>query len=164
MAYLTIPTDIIESGDPVTSTLWSVYVRDNFEDHEARILSLEAGGAMTYVPFFFEVHGCLKTREEVGLIRINFAIKLLAARLLIKKAGTGGATTIDFQYKRGSGVWTSIFSTKPSVTATSDYAISNNAVLSTVNLLSGDLLRMNIDSVQSGDPKGLLGILEFEKT
>lgn len=168
MAYITIPTSLIESGDPVTTTLWNTYVKGDLDDLDSRMTSLEGGIAIAYPPFFWNVKGPLKAKTDCGFIRLGFDVTLLAARLIIQTAGTSGTTTIDFQYRRGSGSWTTVLSTKPSTSSTSDYAISTNGVLSVTSLLSGDLIRMNIDTVQTGasatPPKGLLGILEFSKT
>jgi hypothetical protein len=164
MAFVTIPSTIIESGDPVTQELFNTYIKNDLDDHETRLVSLEGGSAVAYVPFYWTVKGYLTTLTDCGFIRVPFDITLLAARLLTQVAGSGSSTEVDIEYKRGAGAWTSVFSTKPSVSSTSDYTLSVNAVLSTTAILSGDLLRMNITAVQSGDPKGLLTVLEFEKT
>ena len=56
MAFVPITTTIIEAGDPVTQDLWNT-TRLNFDDHEARIVSLEGGSAVAYVPIFFISNG-----------------------------------------------------------------------------------------------------------
>lgn len=171
MAYTEVPTTLIESGDPVTTTLWNTYVRDNFINHESRITSLEGGSAVSYMPMYFEIDGPLAARDDVGLIRLPWDMTVLAGRLIIKEAGDSGTTSIDFEYKRGAGAWTTLFSVKPQTSSTTDYTL-NTGTLSVTSLLSGDLLRMNIDTVQSSNgtgasgsnwPRGLIGILEFEK-
>ena len=168
MAFVTIPTSILDSGDPVTTTLLSTYIKGDLDDLDSRMTALEGGIAIAYPPFFWNVKGPLHIKTDCGLIRLGFDVTLLAARLVTQTAGTGGTTTLDFQYKRGAGSWTTVLSTKPTVTSTSDYQVSTNGVLSVTSLLSGDLIRMNIDTVQTGGattpPKGLLGILEFNKT
>ncbi len=58
-----------------------------------------------------------------------------------------------------------MFSTKPSVTSASgDYAISTNAVLSVEDLLAADLIRVDLTATQGGTPSGLSVFLEYEKT
>lgn len=167
MAFTTVPTSIIESGDPVTQELWDTYVKDNFDDHESRIVGLEGGSNIVYPPYFWNVTGPYSVAVPLvncGMVRLNFDLTVLAGRLLIKTAGSSGSTEIDILYKRGASAFTSIFSTKPSVTSASgDYAISTNAVISTTSLLAGDILRMDITTTQGGTPEGLLGILEYEK-
>jgi hypothetical protein len=166
VAFLTIPASTIESGDPVTQELFG-FVKDNFDDHETRLLSLEGGGNTSYVPGHWNVqghYGQVGTFEGVGLIRIPFNITVLGGRVLCNKVGSSGDTEIDFLYKRGAGAWTSIFSSKPSVNfGDGDYSIGSG-VLDETSLLIGDLLRMDITAVQGGDPIGLVGLFEFEKT
>jgi hypothetical protein len=169
MAFTTIPSTIIESGDPVTQELWGTYVKDNQDDHETRITSLEGGSAVFYWPRRYEIFGPHVVGDGYVLERIPFNTTLLGCRLLVHNAGTSSSTTIDVEYKRGAGSWTTVFSVKPSVASTDgDYGLSTNGVLSTTALLSGDLLRINVDTVQSGSgndyPHGMTIFLEFEKT
>lgn len=167
MAFTTIPTSIIESGDPVVQELWDTYVKDNLDDHESRIVGLEGGSNVVYQPHFWNVTGPYFVAVPLvncGMIRLNFNLTVLAGRLLIKTAGSSGSTEIDILYKRGVSAFTSIFSTKPSVTSASgNYAISTNGVLTVTSLLAGDILRMDITTTQGGEPEGLVGILEYEK-
>lgn len=167
MAFTTIPTSIIESGDPVKQELWDTYVKDNLDDHESRITGLEGGSNVVYGPHFWNVTGpyfAAVPLVNCGMIRLNFSLTVLAGRLLIKTAGSSGSTEIDILYKRGVSAFTSIFSTKPSVTSASgDYAISTNGILTVTSLLAGDILRMDITTTQGGTPEGLVGILEYEK-
>lgn len=165
MAFLTIPSSIIVSGSPVTQDLFGT-VKDNFDDHETRILSLEGGGNVSYVPGHWNVqgeYGQIDTLTGVGLIRIPFNITVLGGRVLVHTAGSSGDTEIDFLYKRGAGAWTSIFSTLPTVNfSAGDYSIGSG-VLDETDLQIGDLLRMDITATQGGNPIGLVGIFEFEK-
>lgn len=166
MPFSTIVTTEIEAGDPTTQDLFSK-IKTNEDDHETRIVSLEAGSATTYPPYEFYVSGPYEGYTPLlgcGHIRIAFNITVLAGRLAIIKAGTSGTTQIDFKYKRGAGSWTSIFSTLPSVASTSgDYAVSTNGILSVTSLLAGDLVRMDITTTQAGTPNSIIGLLEFEK-
>jgi len=163
------PLDIleIESGDAVTQDLWNT-TRLNFDDHETRITSLEGGSAVAYVPIFFEVNGPYKgiaPLTQLGFWRVPFNITVLAGRVWILKAGSGGTTEIDFLFKRGVAAFTSIFSTKPALASGSgDLVVSSNGVLSTSALLAGDFVRMDLTAAQTGDPIGFQGILEFQKT
>ena len=165
MAFIAIDATAIESGDPVTADLWTK-TKDNFDDHETRLTSVEGGSNVAYAPYNYHVSGEYPaTFTNAGLVRIPFDIDIDGARLLVFTAGSSGSTEINFLYKRGAGAWTTIFSTRPSVPDTDgDYSISTNQVLSVTQLLAGDLLRMDITAKQGGNPKGCLGILEFSKT
>jgi len=163
------PIDIleIESGDAVTQDLWNT-VRLNFDDHESRITSLEGGSAVAYVPIFFPVEGPYAGQaplDQLGFWRVPFNITVLAGRLWVLKAGSGGTTEIDLLFKRGAAAFTSIFSSKPGIIfSAGDLQVSSNGVLSTSSLLAGDFVRMDLTAAQTGNPSGFQGILEFSKT
>lgn len=166
MAFVTIPSSIIQSGDPTTQELFG-YIKENLDDHETRILSLEGGSNVNYVPGHWNVQGDysqVTPLVQAGVVRIPFNLTILGGRVLVLTAGASGDTEIDFLYKRGAGSWTSIFSTQPSVNFSSgDYAIGSG-VLDETSLLIGDLLRMDITASQGGNPYGLVGLFEFSKT
>ncbi len=168
MAYATIPTDIIEAGDPVTQVLMNTFIKNNFDDHEARLIALEGGSAVAYVPFFWHVNGFYGTNVPVtnaGVIRLPFNIQVLGARVLAIVAGSSGSTEVDFLFKRGAAAYVSLVSTRPSVaSAAGDNAVSTNVVISTSALETSDLLRMDITAAQGGEPKAIVGIIEFQKT
>lgn len=165
MPFVAINSAVIESGDPVTQELWGL-VQDNFDDHEARIVDLEGGGAIPFIPVEFECDGYVEDyagTKFMGTWRVPFDIDILAGRLRIVKAGTSGTTQIDFEYKRGANPWTSIFATKPSVSyLAGDNAISTNGVLNVLSLQAGDIVRLNIDTAQVAS-WGIVGFIEYEK-
>lgn len=154
MPFIAIDSTEVDSGKPVATTTLGK-VKDNFDDHEERIQILESGVGTTYPPLIFRVGGPYSQSGALtGIIKTttNFNILITGARLLIDKAGSSGTTEIDVQFKRGAGAWTSIFSTRPSVSYTAgDDSISSNAVLnpSYTTLQAGDLIRLDITSVQA---------------
>lgn len=165
MAFSALNTSEIATGEPVKSEVMTK-VKENFDDHESRISTLEAS-VNSFPPISFVVKGMYSKfgsgQTDVLFDRLNFNITLLAARLVIDKAGTAGTTEVDIYYKRGVGAWTSIFSTKPSVAfGAGDKGISTNAVMSTTALLAGDLLRMDITSTQTLG-NGFTLFLEYER-
>ncbi len=152
MSYVAINSTEVLPGKPVKTDLM-VKIQGDFSDHESRIAVLETA-LNSYRPLEFVVQGEYwrygGAQTEVMIDRLNFNLTLTAARLMIKTAGTSGTTGVDILYKRGAGAWTSIFSTTPSVLySIGDYGISTNAVISTTALLAGDLLRLDIVSVQT---------------
>lgn len=151
MAYTPFTTAEVTAGEPVTQDLFTK-VKDDFADHETRITAVEAATS-SYRPLEYDIQGGYwgLTIPYTGILydRINFSMTLLAARLIIVTAGTSGTTTVNVEYKRGAGSWTTIFTTKPSVAYTAgDLAVSTNAVLAVTSLQAGDFLRVNIDTVQ----------------
>jgi len=167
MAYVTIPSTIIEAGDPVTQELFT-QVKDNLDDLNTRVLALEAGSAVTYPSLSFDIIGPFE--QAVPLLgatyrRIDFNMTVLAGRVSVITAGSSGTTQIDILYKRGAGAFTSIFTTKPSLSsAAGNFSTSTNGVLdSPVSLLAGDFLRLDVLTTQAGDPSTLIGFIQYEK-
>lgn len=154
MPYTAFTAAEIATPEPVKAELWQK-VKDDFADHESRILTTEAA-TVNLDPIRLGVQGpywplAVPYTQVSTPIRIEFNTTLTAGRLLIEKAGTAGTTEIDVQYKRGAGAWTTIFSTRPSVAfGTGDNGLSTNGVLSVTALLAGDLLRHNLQTVQTG--------------
>jgi len=163
MAFNPFLNSEIEAGDPVTQDLWDK-AQDNFDDHESRIVSLEGGSAVAYLPLVWGARSLYWVRDDIGIYRLPFGINLLACRLLVVTAGSSGSTQIDIKKKTGAGAWTSVFSTLPSVPHTDgNFAISTNAVFSITTLAAADLVRCDITTVQGGEPNGIQVFLEFEK-
>lgn len=155
MAFNPISSGEISTGKPVSATT-QTKIKGNFDDHETRLQSLEGGATTTYTPLILEVCGPYADRAgKKGVVKTttNFPIAITGVRLIIDKAGLSGITTVDVEYKRGAGAWTSIFTTKPTANASAgnDYT-SAPAVLDPTKsgLLAGDLIRLNIDSAQAG--------------
>jgi len=166
MTYTPITAPEIATGEPVKQTV-QAKIKDNFESHEARITSLEGGGNTVYTPIIFRINGEYSNLIAPQILKttLNFNLTITGVRLLIDTAGTSGTTQIDIKYKRG-GAYTTILSTKPSVSYSSgNDSISNNAVLdlSQVNLLAGDILAMDIVSTQL-NAKNFLVRIDFNKT
>ena len=163
MAYNPLLNAEIEAGDPVTQDLWDK-AQDNFDDHESRIVSLEGGSAVAYLPLVWGARSLYWVRDDIGIYRLPFGVNLLACRLLVVTAGSSGSTQIDIKKKTSAGAWTSVFSTLPSVPHTDgNFAISTNAVFSITTLAAADLVRCDITTVQGGSPNGIQVFLEFEK-
>lgn len=157
MSFTAITTPEVTSGKPVTADV-GLKIKDNFDDHESRLLSIEGGAGTTYPSIVFRVNGPYYhgwSGTITGLVKsaVNFSITITGVRLIIDTAGSSGTTEIDVKFKRGGGSWTSILSTKPTVAfGAGDDATSSNGVVDAANndLLAGDLLRLDLTSVQTG--------------
>jgi hypothetical protein len=154
MPFTVINSTDVESGKPVTTDVMTV-VKENFDDHEDRIQTLESGVGQTYPPIVFRVGGPYGAYGAMnGLLKTttNFAIEIIGVYLIIDEAGTSGITEIDIQRKPVGGSYNSIFSTQPSVDfSEGDDAMSDDAVLnlSQTELSAGDILRLDLTSVQT---------------
>lgn len=169
MSYTAITSGEIESGKPVREDTLTK-IKDNFTDHESRILAVETGASTVYPPIILRVNGfyhATNTQTNVVRTTCNFNLTITGVRLLIDVAGASGTTEVDVKYKRAAGSWTSVLSTKPTVAfGAGNDAISTNAVLdgSNVDLQAGDLIRLDITSSQAITTKGLTVRIDFNKT
>jgi hypothetical protein len=167
MAYVPINASEITTGEPVTNTT-QTKIKDNANNHETRILSLEGGGNTIYPPIILRVNGTYNgcVYESILKTTLNFNLVITGIRLLIDTAGTSGTTEVNLKYKRGAGSWVNILTTNPSVIySAGNDALSTNAVLNTsnVNLQAGDIVRLDMISAQSG-ARGFLVRIDFNKT
>jgi hypothetical protein len=170
MAYDPLTSGEIAPGEPVKGTT-ATKIKDNFEDHEDRISDLENGSNVQYPPIIFTVTGpyhLIPSASLNGLVKTtsNFAFNITGIRLLIDEAGTSGTTEIDIKKSTGGGAYASVLSTRPSVSYTAgDDAVSSNAILnlSEVDVISGDILRLDLVSSQDG-AKTFRVRIDFERT
>lgn len=163
MSFIALTAEQIVTGEPVAQELLQK-TKDNFDDHEARLGTVEdAVNSNTPIRFAVTNYYNLTPATEVDVERIAFDLVILGARLLVLDAGVSGTLEVDIEYKRGAGAWTSIFSTTPSLDySAGDYALSSNAVLSEAQLLLGDLIRLNILTPQIRNKKFIF-LIEFER-
>lgn len=169
MAFTTITTAEVAVGEPVRNDT-QTKIKDNFDNHETRIIAVESGNTTVYPPIIFRVNGSYNQLLTPGtnILRttMNFNLTVTGARLLIDNAGVSGTTEIDLLYKRGAGAWTSILTTKPSLTSASgSNSISTNTVLNSgqVALQAGDLLRLDITSSQDATATNFMVRVDYAK-
>jgi len=168
MAFVPLTSGEIASGQPVLNNT-ATKIKDNFDNLDGRLTDVETGASTVYPPIILKVGGFYSTLgvyQNAVLTTCNFNLTITGVRLLIEECGSSGTTEIDILYKRGAGAWTSVLTTKPSVTSASgNYALSTNAVLDLdeVSLEAGDLIRLDITSTQAGNAKGFLARIDFNK-
>ena len=172
MSFNPLNTAEIAVGEPVKNTT-QTKIKDNLDNLNERIESLEGGSSTTYPPIILRVNGTYGEHGDLqlpanGILKttLNFNITITGARLIIDEAGVSGTTEIDIKYKRGVGAYTSIFTTKPSVGfASGDDSTSSNGILniSEVGLQAGDIIRLDILDAQIR-AQGLMIRLDYIKT
>lgn len=159
MSFLTLSTSQIAAEEPVTQDLLTT-TKDNFDDHETRLLAAEST-VLTTFPITFHIigpHYNFAAATAVTGCRVPFNLTLTGAKLFIPKAGTSGTLQVDVQFQRVSG-FTTIFTTKPSLLySVGDNATSTNAAINAgvASLQAGDQLRLDISAVQVGCPMAIL--------
>lgn len=161
MAFVTIPSGSIDVGDPITKDLWDK-VKDNFDDHEARLNSVSSAQNRIIVFDTCYINGVSAT-TLTGLddFTATTDMTFVACHVQIYEKGSlTGALEIDIKVNStpdNTGM-TSIFSTKPKITysGASDYDKSTNQVFDVVNNAadSGDNIRLDITELPGGGTIG----------
>lgn len=153
MSYKEINASEIAAGEPTTNTVLTK-VKDNLINHETRTTSLEGGSAVVYPPLEFRVNGYYHYQgAATGWVTdiAPFNLTITGVRLYIDRAGTAGDTEIDLMVKSGSGLYTSVFTTKPKC----NFINGDDAIFagilnqSMTNVLQGASMRLDTTSVQT---------------
>lgn len=167
--FVPITTQEIAVGEPVSNAT-QTKIKENFDNLDGRVTSLEGGSSTTYPPIILRVNGnaAKLATPYIGFIKttFNFNLTITGVRILTDIAGTSGSTEIDLKFKRASNPYTSIFSTLPLISySAGNDAVSTNAVLnpSYVNLETGDILRLDITGVQNSG-KNFIVRIDYVKT
>lgn len=152
MAYTPFNSTEVLPSKPNKTELWTK-VKDNFDDHEGRLTSLESTGLNAF-PIQFQVKGAhylYGSLTGLATVRVVQNITLTSATLVIIDDGSSGTLEVDVQRKPPIGSHATIFSTRPSIVAGSgSHTVSTNAVLSVTSLSTGDFLRLDTVSVMTG--------------
>lgn len=154
MAYIPFTNAEIAVGEP-TSSVTFTKIKDNFINHESRIISIENGNNVIYEPIIFSILGqydTLGAQTNIFKTTCNFNMTITGVRIIINEAGSSGLTEIDLKKSHAGGSYTSIFTTLPSVAySAGNDAISSNAILDSGNcsLEAGDYLRLDTTAVQT---------------
>ena len=169
MVFEEISLEEIEAGKPTKQELF-LKSKNSLDDHEDRIVVTE-GSLNAFLPMDFGLNGpyqILGTLDNyAGIYRVTFNLTITSIRLITHIAGSSGSSETNILFKRGVGAFTTVLDTRPSLAfGTGNFAISTNAVLNSVNkfLQAGDLVKADLTGSQGGEPRGLVTIVEFEKT
>jgi hypothetical protein len=158
MTYTTINSSSIEVGDPLKKELFDL-IKDNFDDHEARLNALAISAGKVEI-FLYDLVNGSNFSTETGLAYYQaietFTITNAAIRIYTKGSLTG-AVEIDIKKSTtnmDSASFTTIFTTKPKITysGASDYDTSTNQVFNSgqISINPGDILRLDITEAPGG--------------
>lgn len=151
MAFTPLSSSMISAGKPTRQELFSL-TKSNFDDHETRITSLE-GSIGQAQPIDFAITGEVSQGYvQNGLLhhRVHQNITLLGVRLLTIDAGSAGTIEVDVKYKRGANPFATILTANiTQAFGAGDYAVTSGT-LGVTDLLLGDILRLDVVSVQTG--------------
>ena len=161
MAFTTIATGLIATGEPTTNTLMTV-IKDDLDDINGRLSTVE-GAANVYTPMFFTVYGNGQVKDGLSIWRVPFNITILGARFYIfETQGTvAGSLTIDIEKKVGAAAFVTVLSSVITTSSGTLNAMNSGTVL--VNTaLAGDFIRLNQDAVMTGC-LGYQVVFEYQK-
>jgi len=151
MAFTPINSSLIAAGKPTRQELFTL-TKDNFDDHETRITSLE-GSIGQSQPIDFAITGEVSQGYVQNALlhhRVHQNMTVLGVRLMTMDAGSAGTIEVDVKYKRGANPFASILSaTITQAFGAGDYAVSSGTI-AVPDLLLGDILRLDVLSVQTG--------------
>lgn len=99
--------------------------------------------------------------DIVGKILVPFKCKLISLRAIVDSAGVTGNSVIDVN-KNGTTVMTTDKITIETTETDSNDATTQPAI-TTSALAKGDILTIDVDSLSTTKPKGLVVHLKFEK-
>lgn len=166
MAFNTIPSSLIAVGKSITRTLWSTYVKDNLDDLNSRITTVE--GSTNKVVLFDEiVINAASADSFTGLdyYRVQSSFSITDAKVYIfEKGALTGTLEMDIQKSTTSDFTSSVsvFTTKPSIdySTASSYDESGNVVFDGTNkdVVEGDYLRLDISSLPTNGTISKIGI------
>lgn len=160
MAFNTIPSTLIEVGKALKKELFTI-IKDNFDDHESRINSIELGANKVEV-FNFEVTGFINNYTateltQIGTHRAASDFTLIECKLTLMNNAQGeisssaGVLSIDLQKSSDNGVtWATVLSGLPEIPdgTSATGSESSSVVFSTgeEEVSQDDLLRVNVTS------------------
>lgn len=159
MAFTSLTSAEISAGEPTKQELFTK-TKDNFDDHESRITSLETVTVLVS-PIVFDVRGEGFDKDAVTYHRIENAVTATGFVLFMKEAGTAGTVEVDVQKKRGAGSFASILSSTVSVAfGSGDFATAAGGLADT-DFQVGDILRLDVKGIQT-DSTGFEVIISVE--
>lgn len=158
MAFESIPQSLIEVGKAVKKRLFQL-TKDNLDDHETRIFSLEAGAGKIEV-FNFEVMGFINNYTvselvQIGTFRAPSNVTLTEVKITLlngtssPQSTTAGVLSIDVQKSIDNGVnWNTILTQQPTIpdgtNATGSVSDDVAFITGGESVLQDELLRVNV--------------------
>lgn len=156
MAYVTIPSTSIEVGDALKKELFDL-IKENFDDHEARILAF-GGGSATISVFNDDVNiGANPLTTGIVYYEAIRPINIIEVAIQIFQKSPATTGTLSVDVKKNSDTndanFTTILTTQPEIDIATDPDYTRTTA--TINtgaqtLNTGDLLRVDITALPIG--------------
>lgn len=125
---------------------------------------LPGGGGTDRGTFSWVLNGKVIATEGLDGVRIPASAGTITAVWIWREtAGTGGSTTVDVN-KNGTTIFTTQ-SNRPVVTAAGgDNQKDQSGTINVTSFSAGDLLSIDIDTVETGNPQDIIVMVEVEYT
>lgn len=148
MAFSAITTAQIQVGEPTKKELFQK-TKDNFDDHETRILDLEGGATSTF-PLAFVIKDSGSVYDAAAYIRVPFDITVTSVVLMVLDAGTAGTLEIDVTTNQG-GPFSTVLSggNLTRIFSAGDFSSVTSSGIAIDDIDSGKLLRLDVKAVQT---------------
>jgi len=157
MAFIAINTNLLDVGDPIKKEILDL-VKDNFDDHESRIVQVES--VISKIDVFNDVvYNASVFSTALGIIffQASNAFTLTEAKITIfEKGSLTGFLEVDIKKNTSLNPagFASVMTTRPLIdySTAASYDDSTNAVFdnSAKNILPGDWLRLDITQAPTG--------------
>jgi len=166
MAFSSIPDSIIQTGKAITRTLFKTYVKDNLDDLNSRVLSVEnTQGKLVIFNEIVVNSASFSDLTGFAVYRVPEAYTLIDCKIYIfDKGSLTGTLEVDIK-KSATSNFTgapSVFTTEPAINVgtSPSYTVSSNAVFngSQSGVVEGDFLRFDITSMPTNGTLGKFGI------
>lgn len=161
MAFVTLPDSLIQVGKAVTRTLFKTYIKDNLDDLNSRLTTVE--GSTNKIVIYDEIIYSASRLSDGGSIsgvdyyRVPSGFDIIDCKVYIfDKGSLTGNLELDIQKSTTADFTSSvsIFTTKPKIdyATASSYDESANAVLDATakSVVEGDYLRLDVSEIPTG--------------
>lgn len=149
MAFTSFTAAQITIGEANKKELWDK-TKDNFDDHESRLLAVEAGTSSPF-PLQFLVLGGGVVVDEAAFFKLPFDITITSVELTVMKAGSSGSMEVDILTNQ-SGSFATVFNTG-NLTLSSgsgDLATASAPSFAVTDIDEDKFFRLDIKAVQTG--------------
>lgn len=149
MAYSPFTSAQVAVGEATKTELF-VKMKDNDDDHETRILSLEGGATSTF-PLGFFIMNSASVLDDAAKERVPFDITITSVILKVDEAGTAGSLEVDVLSDQG-GSFSTVLSGGNLVVAfgAGDGAEVTSSGIAIADNDLGKRFRLDVKAVQTG--------------
>lgn len=155
MAFISIPSNTIEVGDPIKKELFDL-IKSDLDDLDARLtIAAEGSGIVTFFNFMIDVGSYGKTKLEYYRVPRNCIVSSFIIAIESKSPATSGILSVDLKKSStlSDASFNSVLTTAPTINVATDpngYSEAGIINTSVQSLNEGDWLRLDLLSLPTG--------------